>query len=105
MLAITFLLLSSTDPYSRHCKSKATMAHTLIHWRHNLNGWILDYLIREDITTKKKMRKRKRWSQERKSEYVDEVVAMMEEKGEIDSLWRDFHLNLKAAREDKEFRW
>lgn len=81
------------------------MAHTLIHWRQNLNGWILDYLIREDISTKKEMRKRKRWSQERKAEYVHEAVGMMEEKGEIDSLWRDFHLNLKAAREDKEFRW
>ena len=77
------------------------MAHTLIHWRHNLDGWVVDYLERQNISTKKENKKRKRWSQERKTEHANEVVDMMEEKGEINSLWRDFHLNLKAAREDK----
>lgn len=47
------------------------------------------------------MVERNQWSQKKKSRYANEVVDMMDETGEVQSLWRDFHLNMKAARETK----
>ncbi|KAL2382429.1 hypothetical protein RJZ90_003271 [Blastomyces dermatitidis] len=89
----------------RHCKTKAQMAHTLIHWRYDLNEWVIDYLRRKGIFSDTKVLEREHWSQKRRSKYANQVVDDMEEGGEINRLWRDFNTNLKAAREAKESRW
>ncbi|OJD27336.1 hypothetical protein ACJ73_01270 [Blastomyces percursus] len=89
----------------RHCKTKAQMAHTLIHWRYDLNEWVIDYLRRKDIFSDAEVLQREHWSQNRRSKYANRVVDDMEEGGEINRLWRDFNTNLKAAREAKESRW
>ncbi|KAK2790615.1 hypothetical protein FQN53_009084 [Emmonsiellopsis sp. PD_33] len=89
----------------RHCKSKATMAHTLIHWRYHLNDWVVDYLKRKDIFSDSKILEREHWSQKKRTKYANQVVDRMEEDGEINRLWRDFNTNLKAARDTKEARW
>ncbi|PGH31828.1 hypothetical protein GX50_05380 [[Emmonsia] crescens] len=89
----------------RHCKTKATMAHTLIHWRYDLNEWIIDYLKRKGIFSDNEILEREHWSQKKRTKYANQVVDDMEEGGEINRLWRDFSTNLKAARETKESRW
>lgn len=38
-------------------------------------------------------------SQKRKTRNAIHVIEKMAEAGEIDKLWRDFHLSLKTARE------
>lgn len=75
------------------------MAHTLIHWRFHLNEWVTDYLDRMGYLSDEVILERNHWSQKRKGRYAAEVVAMMVETGEVKKLWRDFHINLKAARE------
>ncbi|OAX81809.1 hypothetical protein ACJ72_03851 [Emergomyces africanus] len=85
----------------RHCKTKAAMAHTLIHWRYHLNEWIIDYLQRKGIFSDKEILEREHWSQKKRSKYANQVVDDMEEGGEVNRLWRDFNTNLKAARESK----
>lgn len=75
------------------------MAHTLTHWRYHLNEWVTDYLDHQGILSDKNILERSHWSQRRKEKYANEVVAMMIETGEIQKLWRDFHLTLKSARE------
>ncbi|KAL2005468.1 hypothetical protein VTN00DRAFT_2679 [Thermoascus crustaceus] len=89
----------------RHCKAKATMAHTLIHWRFHLNEWVIDYLTRQGVFSDARILERSHWSQKRQTKYANEVVDMMVESGEVQKLWRDFHITLKAAREVKEARW
>ncbi|KAL1969273.1 hypothetical protein VTN77DRAFT_9465 [Rasamsonia byssochlamydoides] len=89
----------------RHCKAKAEMTHTLIHWRYNLNEWVTDYLERKGYFEDSKIVERAQWSQKKKTKYANKVVDMMNESGEIQRLWRDFHLAVKAARETKEGRW
>ena len=44
---------------------------------------------------------REHWSQKRRTKYANEVVDIMEKDGEIDRLWKDFNINLKAARDTK----
>lgn len=77
------------------------MAHTLIHWRFHLNEWVIDYLTRQGVFTDARILERSHWSQKRQTKYANEVVDMMVESGEVQKLWRDFHINLKAAREIK----
>jgi len=81
------------------------MAHTLVHWRYHLNEWIIDYLQLKGIFSDTMILERERWSQKRRTKHANEVVDTMEEVGEIDRLWRDFNINLKAARDTKESRW
>lgn len=75
------------------------MAHTLTHWRFHLNEWVTDYLAHQAYLSDDKILERSHWSQKRKTRYGAEVVAMMDQSGEVKKLWRDFHINLKAARE------
>lgn len=89
----------------RHCKAKATLAHTLIHWRFHLNEWVIGYLEHRGILADSKIIERSRWRQKRQEKYADEIVGMMIENGEVAKLWRDFRLNLKQAREMKEIYW
>lgn len=83
----------------RQCKAKAALAHTLTHWRFHLNEWVVDYL--EDIghMDDNEVLKRNDMSQKRKTKNANSVVDTMIETGQIDKLWRDFHLCLKEARE------
>ncbi|KKA24893.1 hypothetical protein T310_1072 [Rasamsonia emersonii CBS 393.64] len=61
----------------RHCKAKAEMTHTLIHWRYHLNEWVTDYLERKGYFEDSKVVERNQWSQKKKSRKVD---------GEMDSI-------------------
>ncbi|KAE8156509.1 hypothetical protein BDV40DRAFT_75725 [Aspergillus tamarii] len=83
----------------RHCKNRATMAHTLIHWRFHLNEWVVDHLKRMGYMTDKEVLRRSHWSQKKKAKKAAETVGLMVYEGEIKKLWRDFHINLRTARE------
>ncbi|KAF7594710.1 hypothetical protein BBP40_008603 [Aspergillus hancockii] len=85
----------------RHCKSKATMAHTLTHWRFHLNEWVVDHLDRMGHLSDEQVLKRSHWSQKRRAKYAAEAVGTMVYEGEVKKLWRDFHINLRTARESE----
>ncbi|WEW61716.1 hypothetical protein PRK78_007210 [Emydomyces testavorans] len=90
----------------KFCKAKATMAHTLIHWRFHLNEWVVDYLQHKGIFANEKILEREKWSVKKRTRYANEEVDAMQKAGEIDRLWKDFNLNLKTAREQGiERRW
>ena len=89
----------------RFCKSNAVMAHTLCHWRHHLNDWILDFLKKQEVTIAESIVERENWTQKRKTKYANEIVDRMEDSGEIHNLWKDFKANQDAAREEKPARW
>ncbi|KAA8651931.1 uncharacterized protein ATNIH1004_000830 [Aspergillus tanneri] len=83
----------------RHCKNKATMAHTLTHWRFHLNEWVVDHLQRMGYLSDENILERSHWRQRRKEKYAAEAVGTMIETGEVKKLWHDFHVTLRTARE------
>ncbi|KAK2740663.1 hypothetical protein FQN57_006033 [Myotisia sp. PD_48] len=89
----------------RHCGANAIMAHTLIHWRYNLNGWVLDYLKRKRLFEDKEIITREHWSHKKRTKFANEIVDSMAASGEVERLWRDFNINLKSARGEKKSRF
>ncbi|KAI5285482.1 hypothetical protein KEM52_002426, partial [Ascosphaera acerosa] len=96
--------IPSTDTAFRlgkHCRAKAELAHNLLHWRWELNQWVLDWLRTQEITTEKQVRRRKKWSVRHQTRYANSIVDMMVELKEIDKLWKDFKKTVQYAREAK----
>ncbi|GAB1205399.1 hypothetical protein APSETT445_004073 [Aspergillus pseudonomiae] len=87
------------DENTRFLLGRAAMAHTLIHWRFHLNEWVVDHLERMGYMSDKEISRRNRWSQKKKAKRAAEAVGLMVYEGEIKKLWRDFHINLRTARE------
>ncbi|PLB35470.1 uncharacterized protein BDW47DRAFT_110388 [Aspergillus candidus] len=83
----------------RHCKNRATIAHTLTHWRFNLNEWVVDHLARMGYLSDEEVVKRSHWSVRKQTKYAAQVFKTMVENDEVKKLWRDFHINLRTARE------
>ncbi|KAI9730988.1 MAG: hypothetical protein M1834_005449 [Cirrosporium novae-zelandiae] len=85
----------------RHCKANAEMTHTLTHWKHHLNSWVLDWLDGEGHLTADKTMEREGWNRKKRFRYANEVVDTMERTRQMKDLWRDFKLQIEAAREAK----
>ncbi|KAL6230780.1 hypothetical protein BDW75DRAFT_58638 [Aspergillus navahoensis] len=83
----------------RHCKKNAALAHTLTHWRFHLNEWVVEHLRTAGYFSDKKILKRSQYSQKKKNKHAAKAVNKMIESGEVKKLWRDFHINLRVARE------
>ncbi|OOG00934.1 hypothetical protein ASPCADRAFT_202777 [Aspergillus carbonarius ITEM 5010] len=83
----------------RHCKNKATLAHTLTHWRFHLNEWVTGYLEHQGHLSDAAVLRRNNWSQKRQIKKAVRIFESMIEDGEVKKLWRDFHINLRTARE------
>ncbi|KAJ5771235.1 uncharacterized protein N7511_003286 [Penicillium nucicola] len=83
----------------RTCKGRAVLAHTLIHWRYHLNVWVISYL--EDIghMHDDEILRRNNMSTKKKTRNANDVLDQMVAGGIVDGLWRDFHINLRSARE------
>jgi hypothetical protein len=62
---------------------------------------VVDHLERMGYLSDEEVLKRSHWSQKRKAKYAAEAVGMMVYEGEVKKLWRDFHINLRAARESE----
>ncbi|CAG7979393.1 unnamed protein product [Penicillium salamii] len=83
----------------KQCKSRAQLAHTLTHWRYHLNEWVIDNLERMGLMVDDEILRRNNLSVKRRTRSANDVLDMMVTTGEVEKLWRDFHLNLKSARE------
>ncbi|CAI7655533.1 unnamed protein product [Penicillium glandicola] len=83
----------------RQCKARAHLAHTLTHWRYHLNEWVIDFLERTGHMDDDEILRRNDMSVKRKTRNANDVLDSMTGSGEVDKLWRDFHINLKSARE------
>ncbi|KXG49003.1 protein of unknown function DUF4211 [Penicillium griseofulvum] len=86
----------------KQCKARAQLAHTLTHWRYHLNEWVIDFLERTGHMESDEILRRNDMSVKRRTRNANDVLDSMTGSGEVDKLWRDFHINLKSARE-KEF--
>ncbi|PTU22671.1 hypothetical protein P175DRAFT_0555337 [Aspergillus ochraceoroseus IBT 24754] len=83
----------------RHCMKNAQMAHTLTHWRFHLNEWVIEHLRVTGYMSDAKTVERSHLSQKKRTKHAIKAVEKMVKRGEIKKLWRDFHINLRTARE------
>lgn len=81
------------------CKRNAEMAHSLIHWKHSLNSWVLDQLEAEGHLKSKKLKERENWTRKKRGDYANKIVDGWSGSGkQIKGLWRDFKIQLESAR-------
>ncbi|KAL2828467.1 hypothetical protein BDW59DRAFT_143166 [Aspergillus cavernicola] len=86
----------------RHCMKNTGMAHTLTHWRFHLNEWVVEHLRTLGYMSDKKIVKRSHYSQRKKNKHAARAFVKMIDSGEVKKLWRDFHINLRTARESTD---
>lgn len=79
------------------------MAHTLTHWRYDLNEWVVDYLGSIGVLSDNQILGRSRWSVRRQTKYANEIFDMMVQTGEVQKLWRDFTITKKEARKSGSY--
>ncbi|TPR02049.1 Inosine-uridine preferring nucleoside hydrolase family protein [Aspergillus niger] len=81
------------------CDACNRSAHTLTHWRFHLNEWVTGYLEHQGYLSETRIVERSHWSTKKKTKYAVKAVESMIANGEVKKLWRDFHINLRTARE------
>jgi hypothetical protein len=81
------------------CKANAQVAHTLYHWRHHLNSWIIDYLVRKGHCAPEKLVERDGWSQRKREKAARKILKQMDKEGEIRKLHRLYKEQVDFALE------
>lgn len=94
-----------TNTLPRFCRANAQTAHSLIHWKHALNEWVLGNLEGKGHLTQAKLAERDKMKNKQRKKQANEIVDEWEEEGTIKSLYGDFKRSLEAAREGKQERW
>ncbi|KAJ5247596.1 hypothetical protein N7468_002579 [Penicillium chermesinum] len=89
----------------RHCKDNATLAHQLTHWRFTLNEWVVNYLESKGHKDDAEVLRRSKMKQKHKTRHAIDVHNTMISTGEVEKMYRDFHIVLKSAREKPEVRF
>ena len=79
------------------CRSNASVAHSLLHWKWHLNDWVLNWLEAEGHTTAEKILERDTWSMNKRGRCANEVVDGIEASNVIKELWKDFRTKLNEA--------
>lgn len=76
----------------------AQQTHILVHWKWNLNQWVLQSLEAEGELTPAKLAERDAMSLIKRTKYANKVVDRWEESDQIKSLWRDYKSQVDTAR-------
>ena len=79
------------------------MAHTLTHWRFDVNEWVVDYLVNLGILSDESILERIHWTVRQQTKYANEVVDEMNHNGEVQKLWADFNTTKKEARQTASY--
>ena len=85
----------------RFCFANAEIAHTLHHWRYQLNQQMLTWLKDNGHLRADKIVERENWSRKKREKLANRIVDGMNESGEMRELYRMFKQNLEAARTAK----
>ncbi|KAL9000346.1 MAG: hypothetical protein Q9169_001063 [Polycauliona sp. 2 TL-2023] len=85
----------------RTCNANAETAHSLYHWRHQLNQFVLIFLRSEGHLAPDQIIKMNDWNTMKKYKYANGVVDGMEANGQMKDLYKEFKQNIDVAREAK----
>lgn len=81
------------------CNANAQIAHTLLHWKYNLNAWVKAYLERKGHLTDEKLVARDKWSVRKREKLANKIVDQMEQEGEIQKLHKLYKDQVNHALE------
>ncbi|KAF2736059.1 hypothetical protein EJ04DRAFT_562825 [Polyplosphaeria fusca] len=90
------------------CKANAQMAHTLRHWRHHLNNWVINYLKGKGHLNAPKLVERDSWSIKERGKCATNIVDDMEASGEIRKLYKLYKDQINfavTAANEYRFGW
>lgn len=93
---------SKTFAVGQFCMRNAQTGHTLTHWRYHLYDWVVDWLKIEGHLDPQKVIARDSWSTKKRRKDAQHIVQLMEEKGEIKRLHKDFRIQVTDARDAKQ---
>lgn len=83
------------------CKANAQVAHTLFHWRHHLNSWVVEYLERKGHLKSEKLVERDKLSMRKREKQARKIVKAMEKEGKIKELHKLYKDQVEFALEAK----
>ncbi|KAI1828406.1 hypothetical protein F4861DRAFT_181050 [Xylaria intraflava] len=82
----------------RVCCDNATIAHSLLHWKHALKEWVEDRLENEGWMTPEKLRQREKMKAKSRRMLANSIADEWQEKGIVNALYGDFKNQLETAR-------
>ena len=85
----------------KHCCQNAEIAHSLYHWRYQLNDFVRVCLAEEGYLSARKIVDRERWTNKKKEKLANRICDGMVEDGQMKELYRQFKGSLAAARDFK----
>ncbi|KAL3423218.1 hypothetical protein PVAG01_04965 [Phlyctema vagabunda] len=89
----------------RFCASNARIAHSLIHWKHELNEWVLEHLKQQGFLTPAQLAQRDKMKSKARKKLAYSIVDDWAADGSIKNLYGDFKRSLETAREGPQDRW
>ncbi len=89
----------------KFCMSNAHTAHSLQHWKHNLNAWILKWLEENGYNRPERTVERDNWSIKKRRKEANKIADKMEERGVVKELYRDYRKVIDEARDSKQGRY
>ncbi|KAI1437744.1 hypothetical protein GGR50DRAFT_643986 [Xylaria sp. CBS 124048] len=80
------------------CCDNATIAHSLLHWKHALKEWVEERLEQEGWMTAEKLRQRETMKPKKRRLLANSIVDEWQEKKIVNALYGDFKHQLETAR-------
>ena len=83
--------------YPRDCRNNAIYAHSLKHWRYQLNAQVLEYVADQGCLDADAIVSRESWSDEACATLADTLVEAMRADQSIDQMWLVFKDTIEQA--------
>lgn len=87
------------------CYSNAKDAHKLIHWKHELMGWVDSNLEQGGYMTPEKIKKRMQRKASKNFKLVDKILAKWQADRVIPVLWKKHKQEIEKARNKNTSGW
>ena len=89
----------------RFCYVNAEIAHSLYHWRFQLNLMVLKELSEDGHLTPEKIVQREGWNRKKRERLANKIVDGMDANGDMKRLYDLFRKSLERARTAKPERY
>lgn len=89
---------SKRFPAGSVCRKNTEYAHQLIHWKYNLNQWVISALEVQGELTPEKLVERDAMNSKKRTKYTNAVVDDWADNGQVKELWSDYKRVLETAR-------
>ncbi|QIW95738.1 hypothetical protein AMS68_001256 [Peltaster fructicola] len=86
----------------RFCGANAETAHELAHWKFNLYGLVVDWIIANGYNTPEEVVRRDALSAKKRRKAANKISDRMAERGVVKKLWKEFQDTINRARESKQ---